>query len=132
MASRATLLDAPDTWGIADLAAEFAVTPRAIRFYEGEGLLAPTREGQARIYTKADRARLAWILRGRKLGFSLAEIREMLSLYDLGDGRQTQRRVTLQKCRERLAVLETQRADLEATITELTDFIATLEGRKAA
>lgn len=132
MASRAILLNAPDTWGIADLAAEFAVTPRAIRFYEGEGLLAPTREGQNRIFTKADRARLAWILRGRKLGFSLAEIREMLSLYDLGDGRQTQRRVTLQKCRERLAVLETQRADLEATITELSDFIQTLEGRKAA
>jgi len=132
MASRAILLDAPDIWGIADLAAEFAVTPRAIRFYEGEGLLAPTREGQSRIYTKADRARLAWILRGRKLGFSLAEIRQMLSLYDLGDGRQTQRRVTLQKCRERLVVLETQRADLDATISELSEFIHTLEGRKAA
>ncbi|MDT7933647.1 MAG: MerR family DNA-binding transcriptional regulator [Sphingomonadaceae bacterium] len=125
----------PDTaehWSIAELAQAFAVTPRTIRFYEGEGLLTPTRAGQQRIYSKADRARLAWICRGRKLGFSLAEIREMLSLYDVGDGRQTQKRVTLAKCRERLEQLYAQRADLDATISELETFVATLEGRKAA
>lgn len=134
MASAALQIEAEtgERWSIADLARAFAVTPRTIRFYEDEGLLSPTRQGQQRIYSKADRARLAWICRGRKLGFSLSEIRDMLALYDLGDGRQTQKRVTLAKCRERLAELEAQRADLDATISELANFIATLEGRKAA
>lgn len=126
------IADLERSWSITDLSHEFGVTPRAIRFYEDEGLLKPTRAGQSRIFSKADRARLAWILRGRKLGFSLADIREMLSLYDLGDGRQTQKRVTIVKCRERLGALKAQRADLNATISELETFIETLEGRKAA
>lgn len=120
-----------ERWSIRELSQEFAVTPRAIRFYEDEGILKPAREGQARIFSKADRARLAWILRARNVGFSLADIREMLSLYDLGDGRRTQRLVTLTKCRERLSVLHAQRADLDTTIAELESFIQTLEGLTA-
>ena len=119
------------TWTISDLAKEFGVTPRTIRFYEGENLLTPEREGQNRVYSARDRARLAWILRGRRVGFSLAEITEMLDLYDLDDGRETQRQVTLEKCRERLRTLESQRDDLDATIDELDSFCRLLEELKA-
>jgi DNA-binding transcriptional MerR regulator len=119
------------TWTISDLAKEFGVTPRTIRFYEDEKLLTPDREGQNRVYSARDRARLAWILRGRRVGFSLAEITEMLDLYDLDDGRETQRQVTLEKCRDRLRTLESQRDDLDATIDELDSFCRLLEELKA-
>jgi DNA-binding transcriptional MerR regulator len=119
------------TWTISELAKEFGVTPRTIRFYEDQHLLTPQRDGQNRIYEARDRARLAWILRGRRVGFSLAEITEMLDLYDLGDERETQRVVTLEKCRERLATLEAQRDDLDATIDELRNFCRLLEEWKA-
>src|SRR4051812_49724928 len=76
-----------DAFSISDLCAEFAVTPRALRFYEDEGLISPERRGTVRIYSHRDRARLAWILRGKRGGVSLAEIREMIDLYDIGDGR---------------------------------------------
>ena len=79
-----------DYFSISDLSAEFEVTARALRFYEDEGLIAPERRGTQRVYSHRDRARLAWILRGKRVGFSLAEIREMIDLYDIGDGRQVQ------------------------------------------
>jgi DNA-binding transcriptional MerR regulator len=104
----------------------FAVTARALRFYEDEGLLAPERRGSARLYSDRDRARLTWILRGKRVGFSLGEIKEMLDLYHLGDEQQTQRRVTIERCVERIAALRRQKNDIDETITELEGFVATL------
>ena len=98
-----------------------------MRFYEEEGLLAPGRQGLARIYSKRDRARLAWVLRARNVGFSLTEIRDLVDLYDLGDGRVEQRRVAVIKCREKIGQLRRQRDDLDAAIAELSDFVATIE-----
>ncbi|MFL0412513.1 MerR family DNA-binding transcriptional regulator [uncultured Sphingomonas sp.] len=112
---------------ITDLAVEFGVTPRALRFYEDEGLIAPDRRGTARIYSHRDRARLAWILRGKRVGFSLAEIREMIDLYDIGDGRNTQRAVTVARCRARIEALEAQKRDIDAAIAELDQFVQLLD-----
>lgn len=116
-----------DAFSITDLCTEFGVTPRALRFYEDEGLIAPERRGTQRIYSHRDRARLAWILRGKRVGFSLAEIREMIDLYDIGDGRQAQRTVTAERCRTRIALLQAQKHDLDAAIAELSQFVALIE-----
>ena len=113
-------------YSIGEMCDDFAVTARALRFYEDEKLIAPERRGTARLYTERDRARLTWILRGKRVGFSLNEIREMLDLYDLGDQRRTQRLVTIERCRQRVDALKRQKADIDATIHDLENFVAHL------
>lgn len=112
---------------ISDLTTEFDVTARALRFYEEEGMIAPTRAGLARIYSRRDRARLAWIVRAKNVGFSLGEIKELIDLYDLDDGRVTQKQRTIERCREQVAKLTRQRDDIDASISELATFIDQLE-----
>jgi DNA-binding transcriptional MerR regulator len=104
---------------IGDLAREFDVTLRTLRFYEDKGLLNPRREGLNRIYSRRDRARLKLVLMGKRIGFSLTEIKEMLDLYDLKDGQTTQLRVALKKFNEQIGVLEAQKRDCEMALDEL-------------
>lgn len=116
-----------EDFSITQLCSEFGVTARALRFYEDEGLIAPQRRGTQRIYSQRDRARLAWILRGKRVGFSLADIREMIDLYDLGDGRRQQREVTVARCTTKIEALRAQKRDIDAAIAELSEFVALVE-----
>src|SRR3954452_21953977 len=107
------------TYSITELCREFSVTPRTLRFYEQKGLLTPNRRGWKRLFSYRYRARLQLILRGKKVGFSLEEIKEMLDLYNLKDGQLTQLRVASTKFRERLEALRKQRVELEEAIGDL-------------
>jgi len=116
-----------DLYSIADLASEFGISTRAIRFYESKGLLSPERVGATRIFRKRDRARLILILRGKRLGFTLRDISDYLSLYDADRSQQVS--LLAEKVDERIALLERQRNDLETTITELRDIKSLAEER---
>lgn len=105
---------------IGELSREFDVTLRTLRFYEDRGLLSPKRQGTSRIYNRRDRARLKLALMGKKVGFSLTQIKEMLDLYDLKDGQATQMRVTLKRFKSQVGVLKQQKQDIELAIEELT------------
>ena len=111
--------DMSETFGITDLAQEFDVTTRTIRFYEDQGLLSPSRRGQTRVYSQRDRTRLKLILRGKRLGFSLGEVAGIIDLYDSEPGEVGQLHHFLDKIRERRALLEQQREDIEVTLSEL-------------
>jgi DNA-binding transcriptional MerR regulator len=104
------------TFTIRDLAREFGVTARTLRFYEEKELLSPERQGQERLYSRRDRARLKLVLMGKRVGFSLEEIRSMLDLYDLGDGRVTQLKVSYARFNERVERLKQQRAEIDEAI----------------
>lgn len=117
----------PDTdrqMTIREMCEAFDVTPRTLRFYEAKELLFPIREGQKRLFTKRDRARLKLILRGKRFGFSLEEIRQLLELYDIGDQQQTQLARTYEVARERLADMVRQRDELNEAIDELAEQIS--------
>ena len=107
------------TYSIRQLTKEMGVTSRTLRHYEDEGLLTPERQGLARIYSQRDRARLTLILRGRRVGFSLAEIREILDLYNSEDHGVAQFQHSRKKFIERIAALEAQRKDIDESIAEL-------------
>jgi DNA-binding transcriptional MerR regulator len=107
------------TYGIAELAREFGVTTRTIRFYEDQGMLSPLRDGQRRIYRPRDRTRLKLILRGKRLGFPLSEVREIVDLYDAPHGEDAQLHRLLAKIAERRHELEAKRHDIEASLQEL-------------
>ena len=108
-----------DLFAIADLAREFGISTRAIRFYESKGLLAPERVGSTRVFRRRDRARLILILRGKRLGFSLRDVSEYLSLYDADRTHRTQVNRLVELVDKRVALLERQLGDLRTTIAEL-------------
>ncbi len=113
-------------YSITDLAEEFGVTSRTIRFYEDKGLVSPEREGLTRVYSRADRARLKLILRGRRLGFSLQDMKKMIDLYNPGQEASEQLNFTLRKCEEQLDKLLAQRTDINEAISELEEGISDL------
>ncbi len=119
---------APQRFTISDLSSEFALTTRTLRFYEARGLIEPKRRGQTRLYSRRDRARLKLILQGKRVGFSLNEIKEMLGLYDLKDGQTTQLQVSLKRFRERIVDLERQKLDIEEAISDLSRTCEIVEG----
>lgn len=121
-----------EVFTIRDLTREFGITARTLRFYEEKGLLAPRRSGQDRLYSRRDRARLKYVLMGKCVGFSLEEIRDMLDLYDLGDGQVTQLKVARERFREQIERLQRQRHEIDRAIAELERAHATVGEMLAA
>jgi DNA-binding transcriptional MerR regulator len=119
------------TFTIRQLCNEFKVTPRSLRFYEDKGLLSPARQGLNRVYSHRDRGRLQLILRGKRVGLSLAEIRDLLDLYNEGDGGLIQMTTSLAKFKERIAALEAQRLDIDSAIEGLRQTVAAMEAKLA-
>lgn len=108
-----------DTLNIREMCDAFDVTPRTLRFYEAKELLFPIREGQKRLFTKRDRARLKLILRGKRFGFTLEEIRQLLDLYHMDDGQEAQLSKSYELAQQHLADMEAQKAELDEAIGEL-------------
>lgn len=119
------------TYTIRQLCLEFKCTPRALRFYEDKGLLNPARDGMNRVYSYRDRARLQLILRGKRVGLALAEIGEILDLYEADDSGAQQAAKSLRKFRDRIVALEQQKLDIDHAIGELQRGIAAMEKRLA-
>ncbi len=112
------------SFSISELAREFDVTPRTIRYYEAEGMLAPARQGQRRIYSWRDRVTLALILRGKRLGFSLAEAKEVIELYDAPQGEAGQLHLLLDKLADKRGALEEKRREAEKALANMDDYAA--------
>jgi DNA-binding transcriptional MerR regulator len=110
------------TFAISDLAREFGITPRTIRFWEDQGILSPEREGSKRVFTRRDRARLKMALRGKRLGLSLAEIKDLIGMYASTEDETPQLLECLRVMEKRRAALEQQREDIEAMLTEISQF----------
>ena len=119
-------------YSISDLAQECNLTTRAIRFYEDEGLLQPGRSGRRRVYGTRDRVRLKLIVRGKRLGFSLSEVRDIIEMYDLDSGEAGQLRYFLEQIQQRREALEQQRHDFDLTLEELDNIESQCQGRLAA
>ena len=119
-------------YSISDLAQEFNLTTRAIRFYEDEGLLQPGRRGRRRVYGARDRVRLKLILRGKRLGFSLSDVRAIIEMYDLDAGETGQLRYFLNQIQERREALKQQRSDIDLTLRELDEIESQCQGRLAS
>ena len=117
------------TFTIRQLCLEFKCTPRALRFYEDKGLLSPARDGLNRVYSYKDRARLVLILRGKRVGLALAEIGEILDLYEVDDSGAQQAAKSLRKFRERIVALENQKVDIDNAIHELKKGCEAMEKR---
>ena len=117
------------SYSISDLAREFGVTTRAIRFYEDEGLLRPGRSGRQRVYRTRDRVRLKLILRGKRLGFSLNEVGEIINMYDSNPGEAGQLRYFLEQIRQRRETLKQQQHDIDVTRQELDTIEAQCQDR---
>lgn len=110
------------TFNISDLAREFGITPRTIRFWEDQGILSPEREGSKRVFTRRDRARLKMALRGKRLGLSLAEIKDLIGMYNSTEDETPQLQECLRIMSSRRVALEQQREDIEAMLTEIGQF----------
>lgn len=115
------------SWSIGEMSQEFKVTARALRFYEDRGLIAPIREGLNRKYTARDRARLLLVLRGKRVGLPLDEIRELLNLYDIEGGKRQQMEIALGRFHSQIKVLENQKTDIEQSILQLKSQIIRVE-----
>nr|WP_320143452.1 MerR family DNA-binding transcriptional regulator [uncultured Cohaesibacter sp.] len=126
--SAATNQSGPLSYSIGDLASEFGVTLRTLRFYEDKNLLNPRRDGVNRVYSRRDRARLKLVLMGKKVGFSLTEIKEMLDLYDLRDGQVPQLRAALDRFSLHINILRQQRADVDQAIADLERTVEVVSG----
>jgi DNA-binding transcriptional MerR regulator len=120
-----------DVMTIRQMCDAFDVTPRTLRFYEQKELLFPIRDGSRRLFTKRDRARLKLILRGKRFGFSLEDIRQLLDMYDRDGSHEPQLRRSYDLARDRLATMEAQRAELDVAIAELKDQLVWAEGMLA-
>jgi len=121
-------VDRSKTWSISEMCRDFDVTPRTLRFYEQKEMLTPARKGWTRIFNYRDRARVKLILRGKRAGFALDEIKEMLDLYNLRNGNRKQLELASEKMKDRLGALKEQQTEIEEAIVDLKQTVKVVDG----
>ena len=121
-------VDRSKTWSISEMCRDFDVTPRTLRFYEQKEMLTPARKGWTRIFNYRDRARVKLILRGKRAGFALDEIKEMLDLYNLRNGNRKQLELASEKMKDRLGALKEQQIEIEEAIVDLKQTVKVVDG----